>query len=197
MALNKLENALVEGINGAVEQYGDMAGTSLAHAPESFLQMKIVDALHQTGSYWVYPDISLGRICRERTRDCIFINNKEIYKLRPDISVWYKSSNNIRSLIEIKRTWTKSLIQKDVMRLEKILNENEFIKTAYIIGYWECKSEHKKETLTQKFNNWAKDTKSNLVVARTGEISGDFIDYNDGYKTWGAAILRVRGGEEA
>jgi hypothetical protein len=196
MALNKLENALVEGIVGAVKQYGDMAGTSLAHAPESFLQMKLADALHQTGSYWVYPDISIGRIYNEihGNRDKIDL---ELAQLRPDVSVWYKISGNIRSAIEIKRTWQTSPIMKDAEKLRRILNKNSYIKSSYIIGYWECKSDYENETLTAKFLSWADRTATELVAAPTGEIFGDFHEYNDGYKTWGAAILRVRGDEQA
>ena len=190
MALNKLEEALKEGVTVAAKQYPDMAGTSLCHAPESFLQMKLVDAIHERNSYWVYPDISIGRICEEihGSREGI---DAAILSRRPDISVWYRNEIKLRSVIEIKRTWQISPIKSDINKIRKLIDSSDFINSGYVVGYWECKKDLENESLTNKFVDWGRRTDSKLICSIVGEIDDDARSRNGGYCSWGAAILRV------
>jgi hypothetical protein len=188
MTPNILEDAIIDGVRRAVEQYSVMSGASLCHAPESFLQMKIVDSIFSKGKYWVYPDISIGRIHEEvhGSRDDI---DQCIKSKRPDISVWYKKTLKIRALIEIKRTWYATPILEDIRKLREIIEKSKFVKCGYVVGYWEFNG--KNIDADSKFSDWESQSNTKLIAKPSGDFEDNIFFRNGHFRTWAAAILRV------
>jgi hypothetical protein len=125
--LNSLEDAICSGIVDAQKKYYQMTGHLLRHAPEAFLSTVIAMTIYKKIGCFVYMDAALSRIARERKELGIPSGkapNPKDLPLRPDISVWEKTTGGIRAAIEVKRApWTAG-ISKDVERLRNLVGKD-------------------------------------------------------------------------
>jgi hypothetical protein len=177
--MNAFEETIVEGAIRADKAYYKMSGHWLSHAPESFLQSLIAQAIAKQG-YFVYMDRSISKILTDHDNLKSATAGEGLTK-RPDISVWLKTKNQLKAVIEIKRSWRSHPIKRDVARNRIILKSHYGPRSAYVLGYCERKSEN---TLDQCFDNWAKATSTELVHKH--------IDNREHEKwRWGFCLLRA------
>jgi hypothetical protein len=178
-----LENAICAGIVDAHKQYEKMTGQSLRHAPEAFLSTLIATKISKKLGYSVYMDAALSRIARERAELGIAGGKGPKSKnlsLRPDISVWGKTTGGIRAAIEVKRApWTAG-ISSDVEKLRKIVGKHYGPKAGYVVAHTTADEE---KTVNARIDKWI-SSKSQLIKRDTG-------NGGDG-RVWGYALLKVK-----
>jgi hypothetical protein len=178
-----LENAICEGVIAAHEKYENMTGRSLRHAPEAFLSTLIATTIYDKLGHSVYMDTALSRIARERAELGIAggkgPKSKDL-SLRPDISVWGKTTHGIRAAIEVKRApWTAG-ISSDVEKLRKIVGKDYGPKAEYIVAHTAA---DERKTVNARIDKW--------VSSKSKLIKRDARDGGDG-RVWGYALLRVK-----
>jgi hypothetical protein len=180
---NALEDAICSGIIDAQKKYYQMTGHLLRHAPEAFLSTLIAMAIHEQLGCYVYMDAALSRIARER-KELGILSGKQPkpgeLALRPDISVWGKTTSGIRAAIEVKRApWTAG-ISKDVERLRNLVGKDHGPKAGYVVSHTVA---YKKDIVNTRIDNWI-NNKSKLVKRDT-QSGGDG-------RFWGYALLKVK-----
>ena len=109
---------------------------------------------------------------------------------RPDISVWYKASDNLLAAIEIKRAWNLGPIYSDAQKIQKYLADTDSAKIGYILAYSDIdKSKH--QGLDKRFSSWVK------ALGKYWSLAGSYIDEaaNDPKDIWGYALLRYDRGQ--
>jgi hypothetical protein len=160
-----------------------MTGHLLRHAPEAFLSTLIAMAIHEQIGCAVYMDAALSRIARER-KELGILSGKQPkpaeLTLRPDISVWEKTTNSIRAAIEVKRAPWTSGISKDVERLRKLVGKDHGPKAGYVVSHTVA---NKEGILNSRIDKWI-NNKAKLVERDT-QSGGDG-------RFWGYALLKVK-----
>jgi hypothetical protein len=180
---NALEDAICSGIIDAQKKYYEMTGHLLRHAPEAFLSTLIAMKIHEKLRCSVYMDAALSRIAREREESGILSGERpkpEDLSLRPDISVWGKTTGRIRAAIEVKRApWTAG-ISKDVERLRRLVGKDYGPKAGYVVSHTVSDKEN---TVNARIDHWINN---NSTLIRREIKSG-----RDG-RFWGYALLKVK-----
>lgn len=188
MALNDLEEAIGKGLKITFKEYGEMADYWLWHAPEYFITVGVGRAIHKETGAGIYMDASLKRIYKQRKDqgEPLILGKPPSYlSNRPDISVWFKSSEKIRAAIEIKRASNISPVKKDVARLRRIVGKAHGPKVGYAICYSEARpKESTNASLEKRFSQWEKETGTNRIIT---EFRGP--DDNGWWCGW--CVLRV------
>jgi hypothetical protein len=183
---NKLEQSILQGAMAAQKQYIDMTdGSSLGHAPESFLQMAVAQKVAKATGNAVYVDISLQKIINEIGRGPGRPAGNA--RQRPDISVWYKSNATIRAVIEIESTHLSKPIAGDAKKIEKMMKLTSRPQAGYILGYSESKGKQPILQLERKFKDWAEKTKWHVFEPMLRDESGD-----EGEPFWAWGFISMR-----
>lgn len=173
--------------NGALKAQSDYekitGGCWLWHGPESFMQTIVALKLAETG-HAIYIDASIQRLVAdvERGSGRPTKNSRQ----RPDISVWYKDDETLRAVIELKRAWCYSPIERDAKKIEKYFRKKYFARTTgYILAYSDMKSKNSTK-LREKFKKWKNNLGPNwsLIQIHVDPPKDD----QDG--TWGMVLLR-------
>jgi hypothetical protein len=116
--MNQLEESILRGAKKAHKLYEEMTGGWwLAHGPESFFQTVVALEIKELG-YYVWIDASHKKL-RDGAKKEIGQPDKNGLQ-RPDISVWFKTSDKLRAAIEIKRAWSLGPIYKDAKKYKNI-----------------------------------------------------------------------------
>jgi hypothetical protein len=180
---NSLEESICAGIIEAQAKYYQMTGHLLRHAPETFLSTVIAMTIYKELGCTVYIDAALSRIAKEREGLGIpsgKVRDPEDLRLRPDISVWGKTTGGIRAAIEVKRApWTAG-ISKDVERLRNLVGKDYGPKAGYVVSHTVAK---KRDDVDKRIDAWI-NNKSTL-------IRRDTKNGGDG-RFWGYALLKVK-----
>lgn len=135
-------------------------------------------------------DASLKRIYNQRKdagEPSILGKPPSYLSNRPDISVWFKTSERVRAAIEIKRAYDISPVMKDIARLRRIVGKAHGPKVGYAICYSEArpkKSESTDASLEKRFSRWQKETDTRRIIT---EFRGP--DDNGAWCGW--CVLRV------
>lgn len=178
-----LERQILEGAVRAQREYEEISGGWwLWHGPESFFHISIARAIASSG-HAVYIDTSIKKLKSELERGPgrPAANSRQ----RPDISVWLKSSDRLRAVIEIKRSWSVGPIRRDAQKIQKYLAQKQAPRAGYIVVYSEAKGDQREDKLIQRFRDWAGKIKWKLCGFETS-TSGD------PEWAWGIALLRAR-----
>lgn len=181
--INKLEKAVLQSAVAAQMKYRAMTGGWwLWHGPESFLQVVIAQGLAKTIENAVYIDTSMGQMEDEKGRGPGRPAADD--GRRPDLSVWYKTSDRLRAVIEIKRTTALRPIAADAKKIEGWLTHRNALTVGYILGYSEAKGKKRTTTLEKRFDKWEAET----GWQRRGSVVYD--DPDDPEWGWGVVLIR-------
>jgi hypothetical protein len=110
-------------------------GWWLGHAPESFLQMVVAKTIRESVDNAVYIDVLLQQIGKETILGVGRPAGKA--RQRPDIAKWYKSSDTLLAVIEIKKNYRSQPIADDAQKLGKMMKHHPWLAAADILGYAE------------------------------------------------------------
>lgn len=189
---NDLEKTILRCAKKAQRDYEAITGGQwLDHAPELFLQAEVARGIWRRG-FRVFIDASLERIRQE-------IGSSKgrrpaASRKRFDISVWRKTSNSLRAVIEIKRDWSISSIREDARKIKDSFKLANSAPTGYLLVYSEANRErttrrrsadweaNRERILRKRFVDWARKLQWNLVDVVTGSYKTDH---------WGLALLRL------
>jgi hypothetical protein len=178
-----LEDDVCAGIIDAQMKYYQMTGHLLRHAPEAFLSTVIARTIYKKLGCSVYMDAALSRIAREREEFGIPSGkgpNPEDLRLRPDISVWGKTTSGIRAAIEVKRApWTAG-ISNDVEKLRYLVGKAHGPKAGYIVSHTVAQ---KASHVNKRINAWINN--KSILLRRDTKTGGDG-------RFWGYAPLKVK-----
>ena len=181
--MNSLEDRIIRGARKAQEKYLKMTGGYwIWHGPESFLQTVVATELAH--DHWVYVDTSTKRVRVDMKRGPG--RPTDDLRKRLDISIWNKSDNRLRAIIEIKRSWTVAPVKKDAVKIEKYLKSKQRPRAGYILAYSEAKKNgqlDRVEFLEQRFAKWQKA----LAWKRIHSIFGT---KGDDEWAWGFCLFR-------
>ena len=148
--MNDLEKAILRGAKNAERKYEWLTGGHwLSHAPESFLQMTVAMELRKKTKNCIYVDASHNKIKADQDERRLGRPPGNEHE-RPDISVWFKTSNELRAIIEIKLAYRFAGVNSDATKIRKILRHKQSA-LGYLLVYSE---EYKLETLKQRFRKW-------------------------------------------
>lgn len=179
---NQLEKVLIKAVRKARDQYDEMTGGHwLSHAPETFIQFVIAREIFKA-DYYVFSDVSLKKVLNDVFRKApgkIRGRQPHFLSQRSDLTVWNKSSETVRAVIEIKKAWNIGPLKKDALKLKKLSKMKNGPRRGYIIAYTEAKREG---TLDKTFSSWAKRLKMRLV--------GSIQRRGNEHWYWGFAVLR-------
>ena len=179
--MTKFEEQIRSGVLAAGAEYRNLSGGGwLSHAPESYLSTKLGQEL---GKYYcVYFDTSFKRVLA----DAIKKPGKMPGGLsqRSDLSIWYKSKDEVLAAIEVKRAYNVGPVLEDCAKLEKIVALKKGPSLGYVVAYSEAKPRPGRQTLERRFERWASESGWSLISAHV-----ELEKSSDGW-TWGFCILR-------
>jgi hypothetical protein len=181
--MNDLEKVIMQGAMNAHDAHRTLTGGWwLDRAPESFIQVLVAQRI-ATLEHQVYIDTSLKKIVQDigrRHRGRPSTNIRQ----RPDISVWFKTSDTLRAVIEIKRAWQFRPVRLDAMKLTKYLRQKGAAGTGYLLVYSEINGQRRRVKLRNRFEKWANRLSWTLVghIVRTSHVDTDWA--------WGFALMR-------
>jgi hypothetical protein len=180
-----LETAICKGVKHAHKDYERISGGWwLQHAPESFLSTYIAKAIHKDAGFQVYLDTSLGKIAKERVENGAPKARgplPQYMNLRPDISVWERTTGNIRAMIEVKRSFGNEPVRQDIQKIRRFVQKQHGGRAGYVLGYTITKRDN---TFEKRIENWLQSDAS--LVLKYEDPAADSSGY-----FWGFALLRV------
>lgn len=183
--MNPLEIAVLGGACKAQRVYEGMAnGNWLSHGPESFLQSLVALQIRRLG-YSVYVDASIKKSQRDQEaprRGRPAGNSGQ----RPDISVWYKSKDKLRAIVEIKRTYDAfGPVERDADKLTRMMAQGH-AACGYLLVYTEANGLTRLRTLRARLRDWESRLSWALVGDRVSKS-------NDPEWAWGMGLYRFAG----
>lgn len=184
--MTKLEKRIHSAMLSAHKEYLAMTDYWLSHAPESYITVMIAQAVTKLG-YNVYIDTSLKKILNDQNKNQRGNKKKLSPSLskRSDISVVFKSKRETLAAIEVKRAaYYFDPVRRDTEKLDQLIGVEGGAKNGYVVAYSEAKYHEKKDTLENRFADWAKKANWALVSYHTDPL-GD-----DEHWVWGFCILR-------
>jgi len=171
--INDLEKSVLTCVLAAQRDYEAMTGHWLKHAPESFLQVCVARGVCKATGNAVYIDASMRKIANEKGRG----PGRPAANAgkRPDISVWFKNSDALRAIIEIKCTHLLDHIKKDVAKMEAWLRQAGPPGAAYILAYSEAMSNKSEpiSVLNKRFDRWQNETGWRRIGSKVQRSSED------------------------
>src|SRR6267378_849952 len=152
MPSTKLDKLILNAAKTAQRTYIDMTGQWLSHGPESFLQMEIARKIFRDGFY-VFPDASDKKVLHEmgpnRGRP-----PKDLKK-RFDLTVWNKTSDTLRAVIEIKATRRFDLVARDKQKIDRRFKLSNPPVCGYLLVYSEATGSTGTAKIHDRFSNWS------------------------------------------
>jgi len=180
--MNKLEKALLDGAVEAQEQYIRVSGGWwLWHGPESFILPYLSERVADEG-FVVYPEKSPKKIDAELGVVKRGKPPKNIGE-RFDLVVWYKSKDEVRAVVEVKRAQNISPVRSDFTKVQKHLSQGVSSK-GYLLVYSEARGDDRRSKLIERFKHWSDETDTWMVGYRVDEE-------DDGEWSWGFVLLRL------
>ena len=180
-----LGERISDGVKEAHSRYERMTGWWLQHAPEHFLQNEVARSIWEKGNgNDVYIDASNTKVRADAEAKTKRGWPKKDSGKRFDISVWHRSKNTLKAVIEIKhgeRTlFTR--VKKDAKRIEDAAKCPNAASVGYILVYSVKKN---KEGIETDFRTWKKELGSKWTLA------SHFVTkpHNEDW-AWGFALLR-------
>jgi hypothetical protein len=184
--MNQIERAIVQGAIDAQKRYEAMTGGWwLSHGPELYLQGVIAEHIAEL-KHWVYLDCSIRKIIEYdmgRRRGRPAFNERQ----RPDISVWYKSRDAIRAVVEIKRAFDVGPVRQDAQKLDRILSAAKGPAAGYLLVYSEAMTKKPGDTLNRRFTNWQKAIGWKTIQQHVREVE----DAEAECAAWGLVLFRA------
>lgn len=178
--MNNLEKAIIQGAEIAQKEYSELTNWWLSHGPEYFITCEVSKNIAKSNGYLVFPEASPKKIKSEIN----LVKRGPVPKSdgeRFDIVVWEKHTQNIRAIIEIKRSYNINPIRNDLNKVKDHLKKMNFVKNGYILAYHEAK---KIETISNAFTRWSEELGCKLVGTTTGN------DFKDEWK-WGFGLFKA------
>lgn len=167
--MNMLEDAMLVGAEEAQKTYERMTeGHWLGHAPELFLQSEVARAIFGAG-FSVYVDASVSKTKLDMKKAPGRPTKDK--KKRFDISVWNKSDNTLRAVVEIKRTYFIGALKSDAKKIVNYLRQKGSAKTGYLLVYTDCdgkKDIDSRQKLNERLEQWAELLKASLNAVTFG-----------------------------
>ena len=134
---NNFEQAILDAAWKAQKFHDDMTdGLYLGYSHESFLQNFIAIEVFKNkkkAGHYVFVDASPKKI-----REWAVPASKKPPKYRRfDLVFWFKSKNEVKAIVEIKRAWEKSSVMGDVNKLRKYRDtkDGQNIRDYYVLYY--------------------------------------------------------------
>ena len=186
----KFERAILDAAVSAQEFHIEMTGGQyLWESHESFLQNYIAfrfakfDAKgrFRRNGYCVYIDSSPRRI-RKGLRNA-YPGKTPKSRNRFDLVFWFKSKDEVKAILEIKRAWMKSPIESDIEKVTDFLSKAmaRNIAAGYVLYYTDCRS-NRDTVITKRFDEIAGVSGCRLVDCC---VKGSGADHR-----WGVALYR-------
>ena len=101
---------------------------------------------------------------------------------RFDLVFWFKTKDEVKAVLEIKRAWTKKPIEDDINKVTQFLSKRISGNAAgYVLHYTDCKKNDEKQ-IKKRFNTINGISGSELVDSRIGGLEGQH--------SWGFALYR-------
>ena len=159
----KFERAILDAAVSAQEFHMDMTGGQyLWESHESFLQNYIAfrfakfDAKgrFRRNGYCVYIDSSPKKI-REGLHKA-YSGRTPMKGKRFDLVFWFKSKDEVKAILEIKRAWTKKPIECDIAKVTNFLRSAmaSNVRAGYVLHYTDCRS-NRDNVITRNFEKLA------------------------------------------
>ena len=119
MKPNKFEKAILDAAWNAQKFHIEMTGGEyLWYSHESFLQNFIAIKMFKNkkkAGHYVYVDASPKKI--RESSDSASEEDEKDSRQRFDLVFWFKSKNEVKAIVEIKRAWKKNSVMDDIYKL--------------------------------------------------------------------------------
>lgn len=178
-----IELAIISGTKSAQKQHVLLNDDWLGTGPEYFLTVHIARHIAK-GDRYVYVDAGLTKLAR-----LLGVQSgpgRKVLHLqeRPDIAVKSKADNRLAAIIEVKRAWSISPIDKDVNKVRGHLGYKHSAKYGYVAAYSSSESDKPVTKLKERFSDWAERLKvTNVADYYQNEPSTGWA--------WGVAVYQV------
>jgi hypothetical protein len=160
----KLDALILGAATEAQETYIAMTAEWLSHGPESFLQMEVARKIFKDGFY-VYPDASDKKVLHAMGPNPG--RPPEDLRKRFDLSVWNKTTDTLRAVIEIKAAYAYAPVAKDKEKIARRFQLGKPPRDGYLLVYSETRGKTGNQKLQDKFTKWSKRLDWKLVGVAT------------------------------
>lgn len=185
--MKHLSTAILNAAANAHSSYANHAGNWLFHAPEFYITVHVARGIARNG-WEVWCDASPRKIIEANTgsRQGRAPKNKN---WRFDIVVWHRADATVKAIIEVKRAWEITSLEKDADKLLKQkVKVRASAKSGYLLVYSEARhragERTARSTLENRFKKWAKALEATVAGIRARAP-------RDADWAWGFALLRV------
>lgn len=186
---NQFEKAILEAAVCAQEFHIKMTGGYyLRYSHESYLQNYIAIEMFKRTGFYVYVDASPKKIRVDSDQPT---KDRRASAQRFDLVFWHKTKNQVRAIIEIKRSWNQGPIMKDVGKLLDFLPKKDAGEaTGYVLYYNHDDTPNMDgKVIADRFNR-VNDTMRNRLNLYGLTHHVDSYIRKSGDPPWGFALLR-------
>lgn len=192
MKPNQFEKAILDAAVAAQKFHIEMTdGHYLWYSHESFLQNFIAITMFKNkkkAGHYVYVDASPKKI-RESSDSSG--EGDEDQRQWFDLVFWFKSKNEVKAIMEIKVTWGKNLVMKDIYKLSKYLTEDSRNIHGYVLYYSDHKGKDKR-VIQDRFSEVEEEIKKVIGQKRQKvELRDSRIHKPRNGDPWGFALFLV------
>lgn len=183
---NKFETAILKAAVSAQKFHIEMTGVyNLRYSHESFLQNYIAIEMFKQKGFYVYVDASPKKIHEDA--DSVSRRQPKSDK-RFDLVFWQKTKNQVRAIIEIKRTWYQGPVIKDVGKLLDYIPKKDAGGAAGYVLYYTTNND--KQLIIDRFHT-ANDTMRNKLSLHglTHPVDSYIFQSGDDFRS-GFALFR-------
>ena len=154
MKPNKFEKAILDAAWNAQKFHIEMTGGEyLWYSHESFLQNFIAIKMFKNkkkAGYYVYVDASPKKI--RESSDSASEEDEKDSRQRFDLVFWFKSKNEVKAIVEIKRAWEKNSVMDDIYKLwEYRKTEGDQDIDGYVLYYTDHRRKDRWKRKDSKF----------------------------------------------
>ena len=132
-SLDKIAQAVIEGIEKAYKDYLEWAGEWLSWAPEYLITVKIAEKLAKSDVGYVTLENNVKTVATESGSKKT-LSKRARPKGRCDIVVYY-ADERPRVIIEVKSSHSNKGYYNDAIRVKEMLKENSSLQAGILAGY--------------------------------------------------------------
>lgn len=191
---NALEKTIMNAAKSAQKFHFKMTnGEYVSFSHESFLQNYIAIQLFKETHYCVNVDPS-----KQKIRNEMGLGGRKPLDIqkRFDIVLWKKTILAIRAVVEIKQSWTKDPVLKDIRKVSKFLNTSGGERASGYVLYY---TDHRRKEwwngrdvkfIRDRFQVVVEEIPRIVERDRSAELRAEYVSNKKAEDPWGFALFR-------
>ena len=185
---NKFEQVILDAAKAAQKFHIEMTeGAYLSYSHESFLQNFIAIEMFNNTGHYVYVDPSPKKI--REWLDSPAKKGPKNLRQRFDLVFWFKSGEvRVKAIVEIKATWEKKAVMKDIDKVSKYLKTKDGNNVAGYVLYY---TDHiRKPRWNGRDRKFIRDRFCKIEKEKKVELRATHIHDQKDSDPWGVALFR-------